>query len=352
VGEFEYQVRPGDTLSWIANRFGVTVDAILEANPQITDPRRIYAGRILLIPGPEVVTDPRTPAVRLIPEEVRPGWTVTVLATGFPANRELTVMIGIPGLQARSAYRVQTDNQGSATTQVQYPNDADVNQTWVVYVREASGETDAIASLNPVGIPVTGAPSGDIRQQLGSATWRDSFAQDNNWLLSRAFYTEARIEDGQFLLTGLTTADGWRLGWPRIDDAYLEMTVNSGQCSGADRYGLFVNVPVEREAAQTGHLFGFTCGGSYFLRRWDDGSGAWLINPTRSDQINAGPNQTNRIGVLVAGERLSLYANGVLLAEYTDPTYAGEGRFGIFVGARETENYTVAVDEIAYWRVP
>ena len=45
-----YTVRPGDTLSVIAARFGVTVGALAGANG-ISDPNRVIAGRALNIPG-------------------------------------------------------------------------------------------------------------------------------------------------------------------------------------------------------------------------------------------------------------------------------------------------------------
>lgn len=44
---FLYVVRPGDRLSTIAGRFGLTVEAILEANPSITDPNAIYSGQVI-----------------------------------------------------------------------------------------------------------------------------------------------------------------------------------------------------------------------------------------------------------------------------------------------------------------
>jgi murein DD-endopeptidase MepM/ murein hydrolase activator NlpD len=47
----EYKIKPGDTLSQIAQRQGTTVQAFLEANPQITNPDLIYAGHTLKIPG-------------------------------------------------------------------------------------------------------------------------------------------------------------------------------------------------------------------------------------------------------------------------------------------------------------
>ena len=46
----EYSVRGGDTLSEIADRFGLTVEELAEAN-DIVDPDLILSGQVLLIPG-------------------------------------------------------------------------------------------------------------------------------------------------------------------------------------------------------------------------------------------------------------------------------------------------------------
>ena len=53
-----YTVRAGDTLAKIAARFGVTVSAILAANPQVTNPDRIYIGQRLVIPSAGGVQPP------------------------------------------------------------------------------------------------------------------------------------------------------------------------------------------------------------------------------------------------------------------------------------------------------
>jgi len=49
-GQTYYAVR-GDTLRKIAAKFGTTVDAILRANPQITNPNVIYVGQAITIPA-------------------------------------------------------------------------------------------------------------------------------------------------------------------------------------------------------------------------------------------------------------------------------------------------------------
>lgn len=51
-GCYRYVVRPGDRLSTIAGRFGLTVVAILELNPAIDDPNTIYSGQVIRLPDP------------------------------------------------------------------------------------------------------------------------------------------------------------------------------------------------------------------------------------------------------------------------------------------------------------
>jgi hypothetical protein len=76
-----------------------------------------------------------------------------------------------------------------------------------------------------------------------------------------------------------------------------------------------------------------------------------LIPWTPSPQIIKGPDQTNRLGCMAEGNKLSLYANGKLLATIEDDTYP-EGGIGLFVGAVKTEGFTVLFDEVAYWELP
>lgn len=50
-GITRYIIRPGSTLYLIAAWFGVTLESILQINPEITDPNRIFSGQVINIPG-------------------------------------------------------------------------------------------------------------------------------------------------------------------------------------------------------------------------------------------------------------------------------------------------------------
>ena len=193
--------------------------------------------------------------------------------------------------------------------------------------------------------------SGDPVAALGQPTWRDPFDSAGGWSVGEDSFTEARIEDGKLILTGFSTADGWRLTGPEVEDIYLEATTRTQTCQGSDEYGLMFRAPDFHEADR-GYLFGFTCDGRYFLRTWDGEDMVTLIASTASAAIQAGSDKTNRIGVWSEGDEISLYANGTLLMEITDNTFASKGGFGLFIGARKTENFTIESSEMAYWKLP
>ena len=57
-----YTVQPGDTMFFIAQRFGVSLQALINANPHITNPNLIFPGDVLCVPGPPPAQDCRIPA--------------------------------------------------------------------------------------------------------------------------------------------------------------------------------------------------------------------------------------------------------------------------------------------------
>ena len=202
--------------------------------------------------------------------------------------------------------------------------------------------------------PATTTPTpvaGDPRTALGQPAWRDAFSSATGWNIGEDSFTKAEFDDGQFVLTGLTTADGWRLTWPEIESAYLEASIRTGTCQGSDQYGLIFRVPDIHDPNE-GYLFAFTCDGRYSLRTWDGENMDSLIGATAASAIQAGSDKTNRIGVWAEDDEFSLYANGTFLVKIQDETFPDEGGFGFFIGARQTVEFTVRSDDIAYWDLP
>ena len=60
--ELTYTVEPGDLLGTVAQRFGLTLDELLAANPQITDPNTIQVGDVVTIPEASDAAAPEAPA--------------------------------------------------------------------------------------------------------------------------------------------------------------------------------------------------------------------------------------------------------------------------------------------------
>jgi LysM repeat protein len=77
-------VRAGDSLSVIAERFGLTVDQLLAANPDVTDPDRIEAGDTLIIPPPDAPAGlPRSGRVPDVTGDVLDADDQPTFAPGF-----------------------------------------------------------------------------------------------------------------------------------------------------------------------------------------------------------------------------------------------------------------------------
>ena len=203
----------------------------------------------------------------------------------------------------------------------------------------------------PFWVQITvGETSPDIKQTLGDPTYKDTLAGTNNWYLLDTPNTKFTAGDNSIILTATSPGqnDEWGISnVPPIKDFYLEFLFKTTEpCSGLDRYGMIFRAPDPNQ----GYVFGFSCDGRYKLYKWDGKSYQAIQEWKNSPHIKSGADQTNRLGVYAVGNDLKLYANGQLLSEYTDDSFS-EGRFGVFIGAEETENFQVILEEAAYWKI-
>jgi hypothetical protein len=196
-------------------------------------------------------------------------------------------------------------------------------------------------------------PSGDPKSSLGTPTWNYTFDSGKAFYQYENDHTRVTMENGALVLSGLT-ADGWS-GWSLTyshpaQNFYLEGTFSPQACSGADLYGLVFRAP----RTDAGYFFEVTCDGKYSLhaRDFTAGTATTLVQSVASSAIQPGSNQVNRLGVMASGDKISLYANGILLQEITDSTFNVEGSFGALVAANETAEFTVKLTEISLWKTP
>ncbi len=185
----------------------------------------------------------------------------------------------------------------------------------------------------------------DPRFRLGTPSWKETFDKPNqNFYQDDNEHIRFVYENGDLVLTSKNPDwTSWSLSYLKPRNYYLEATFKVGECSGADRYGLVFRAPDYED----GYFYGVTCDGRFALKVFSQKGE--LIPWTNHPAINAGGNQVNRVGVLVQNNRIALYFNGKLLQETTDDTFMDEGLFGAYIASSRTPNFTVRVEEIAFW---
>lgn len=189
---------------------------------------------------------------------------------------------------------------------------------------------------------------GDPAAFLGPPDGEENFNNASNWGEFDNSCYKSEISGGQFLMTakGLAQTVCWEITWPRLENIYLETTqVMPDSCDPQDRFGMLFRAPDNNR----GYLYGYTCAGDYLLTIWDGQATTVLVDATKNDAILTGPGQVNRLGLLVFGENISLYANGIYLETVADYTFVDDGKFGYFVRAATSNPFTVRYDQLRVW---
>lgn len=233
--------------------------------------------------------------------------------------------------------------------------------TWLI-VFDGNG-TPFCSDLEPYDLPVEwlqeciaedgsvvareGGPADQDLADLGAPTWSDSMDARGRWYLVSTENTLFEIEGGALVMTALEPGfDEWGVAaGSDQSDFYLEVSVRTGDaCSDLDRYGVIFRVP----DPSRGYVFQFSCSGRFRLYLWDGSEYTGLQNWVLNEAIEPGPDVENSLGIMAVGDEVKLYANEQLLGEYPIEEY-DEGRFGLVVGASETNDFNVNVETVRFW---
>lgn len=156
-----YTIQNGDTLSGIAARNNTSVSALLAANPNITNPNLIIAGRNLSLPGAPAPASPAAPVVPTTPPAgtaggtgaptspiAAPGAPRRYTGTGTPSNYDAQAAEYFNGLDTTAPDRQKIYNEQLSQMQAQI--DA-INNVYTGLIREEnvrgvdrSGKTRAV----------------------------------------------------------------------------------------------------------------------------------------------------------------------------------------------------------------
>jgi hypothetical protein len=165
----------------------------------------------------------------------------------------------------------------------------------------------------------------------------EDWVNPSTGLLPNTNYIKIAETNSKFYLTGKESEfSTWYFTW---------------RCSGKDAYGLIARGPEHLAGVAFGYVVSFTCDGSLWVFRVDSispYSAVDLVSFTPSQYILSGSNQENVMGVKFIGSTLTVYANGHQISQVIDKTYSS-GRYGLFVNAGLTSNYTYQVVQMAYW---
>lgn len=157
-----YTIRRGDTLGKVAARFGVALNALLAANPQIENPNLIEIGWGLVIPGrgepsPPSEPDPDT-QVTISPTSGPPGTEVRMRGENFPPRGTLQIGGGLVASEYEILDRVRTDGTGSFSMTLRVPASTEPGQRWVFVVTREGVRWDVNSNVFSVTEPTQGPP--------------------------------------------------------------------------------------------------------------------------------------------------------------------------------------------------
>jgi LysM repeat protein len=150
-----YIIQSGDTLSSIATEFNVSLVALELANPQVSNPDLIYTGEQINIPTGLPSTGGQ-PIIEISPLSGPAGTQVSVNGSAFDQATDIGVTVSMQGASATSTITTTVDDSGNFSTEVAIPSDAQPGSIWKIAASEANASLSASAQFQVTASPPSG----------------------------------------------------------------------------------------------------------------------------------------------------------------------------------------------------
>lgn len=251
-GSTTYVVRWGDTLGRIAARFGTTVNAIVAANPQITNPNLIYVGQVITIPTGETAPPPTQPPPTTGNFELGgqtqafanaqlmrdAGMTWVKRQYKWTPGDSVDTVRGLVQEADAAGFKVLISITGAQA----YPQTIDF-ASFVEFVR-------AVAEVGPDAIEIWNEQNIDFEWPAGAI---DPASYVNN-LLRPSYAAIKAVNSNILVISGALAPTGFDNGvnaW--ADDRYLAGMRAAGAANYADCIGIHHNAGATSPTARSGH---------------------------------------------------------------------------------------------------
>ena len=191
----QHTVVAGDTISKIARDNDISLDALLAANPQITNPNAISQGQVIDLPVQAATTDSATST----PSPVYTGPGSSEYTGGLPSS-QYTVVAGDTISKIARVNDVSVDELLAANPQITNPNAISVGQVINLPVQSATSDSDSATSTpSPVYTGPGSSPgTGGLSNSQYSVVAGDTFsriAHDNNVTLALLIAANPQISN-------------------------------------------------------------------------------------------------------------------------------------------------------------
>ncbi len=195
-----------------------------------------------------------------------------------------------------------------------------------------------------MGVAVSGRTEWVIGGMPESVLLQDDFSDPNSgWEVGN--YDTGSVGYAQGTYSVVSYGDSnmmWGLAYRNFTDVIIEVdaTQVSAPSNNNNAYGVMCRVQEDDD----GYVLRISGDGYYAIHRTVDGHFEPLVDWTTSSVIRQG-NATNHIRVVCDGSYLALFANGELLAEAQDTTYA-EGDIALTATSFESTSTEVHFDNL------